>query len=450
MILLPYELDVEIFGGLILSPHNRYRPFIGSVGISGENIKYVCESRRDVSAKTQVDASGKIVMPGLINGHCHGDMTLARGLGDDLTLGEQNKAFEGNGWFYRYITDEDRYFSRQLAYCEALRFGTTFILENMYWGLGQDSVKAMAQTGIKGGLAQDIRPDFAKPDNLMHERTLRDFAEDCRSHGIVPIIGSVSEEDFEPERLQRISSLASSFGLMQTFHMSETQWRQAIVLEKYQGTSATLLKKWGVLSDNMICSHAVYVSEDEIKLMADAGVKVVNTPLCEMKIADGIAPIPGYLRAGVSVGLGTDGAMWNNSNDIFREMKGMVLLHTINSGIRTLSAHDVLDMATIKGAAVFGQEGRVGSLEPGKSADIILIDATGPHMTPLRLGRYENVASSVVFNATGADVTDVFVNGRHVVSGGELKTVDFAAIASRVTQTSERLASKLCEEGWER
>jgi len=446
VVLLSGKLDTEIFGGIILSPHNRWAPFVGSVGVSGGNIEYVTPGRKEgVSATAQIDAGGKIVMPGLVNAHCHGDMTLGRGLGDDLTLQEQNSAFERSNWFYRYISDEDRYYSRQLTYCEALRFGTTFILENMYWGL-DDSAKAMAQTGIKGALAQDIRPDFTKPEELLSEAALRDFADDCKAHGLIPVVGSISEEDFEPGLLRRIGAIVKSAGLLQTFHTAETTWRQDIVLSKYGDTSVSLLHKWGVLCENMICSHAVYLSDEEIKYLADSGAKVANTPLCEMKIADGIAPIPGYLKAGISVGLGTDGAMWNNSSDIFREMKGMGLLHTLNSGIRTLSTHDLLDMATIKGAALFGQEHRTGSLEPGKAADIILIDATGPHMTPLRIGHHENVASSVAFCATGSDVTDVFVGGSHVLKNRELTTLDLAALSAKVTRTSERLADKLYTE----
>jgi len=437
------KIDTEIFGGIILSAHNRYRPFVGSVGISGRNIEYVTPGRKDdVDAAITIDASGKIIMPGLVNVHCHGDMTLARGLGDNLTLQEQNAAFEQNNWFYRYITDEDRFYSRQLTYCEALRFGTTFILENMYWDL-DGSAQAMAQTGIKGALAQDIRPDFTKPDKLMSEATVRDFAENCEAHGLIPVIGSISEEDFEPELLRRIGAIVKSAGLMQTFHAAETRWRQDIVLRKYGDTSVSLLHKWGILCEDMICSHAVYLSDEEIKYLAASGAKVANTPLCEMKIADGIAPIPAYLEAGIPVGLGTDGAMWNNSNDIFREMKGMSLLHTINSGIRTLSTHDLLDMATIKGAALFGQEHRTGSLEPGKAADIILVDSTGPHMTPLRFGHRENVASCIAFCATGADVTDVFVNGAHVVKNRKLTTIDLAALSDKVTRASERLSDKL-------
>jgi 5-methylthioadenosine/S-adenosylhomocysteine deaminase len=167
-----------------------------------------------------------------------------------------------------------------------------------------------------------------------------------------------------------------------------------------------------------------------------------------MKIADGIAPIPKMAAQGLTVGLGTDGALWNNSNDIFREMKGMALLHTVNTGIRCLSKKAILDMATTGGAAVFGKEKETGTIQKGMKADMILIDADKPHMQPLLLGddenvRHENVTSAIVFSATGADVTDVFVDGKRLVKDGELTTVDVSALMRRVRKTIEKIAEKL-------
>ena len=145
---MKYEMGIS--GAIIVSGHNGYEPFIGSVAIKGDRIEKVVEgSLEKEDCGKWIDGSGKILMPGLVNAHCHGDMTLARGLGDDLTLLEQNEKFADTEWFYTLISDEDRYYSRQLTYCEALLSGTTFIMENMYWGLGEDSVKAMVETGIK-------------------------------------------------------------------------------------------------------------------------------------------------------------------------------------------------------------------------------------------------------------------------------------------------------------
>ena len=202
------------------------------------------------------------------------------------------------------------------------------------------------------------------------------------------------------------------------------------------------MHRYGILDHDTIGSHVVYLNDHEIDLLAQTGTKVANTPLCEMKIADGIAPIPKMVRAGVTVCLGTDGAMWNNSNDIFREMKGMSLLHTIHSGIRSLKTTDILDMATINGAKAFGLEAEFGTIEEGKSADFILVRTDKPHMRPLRMGLCENVTSSLVFSANGNDVSDVFVNGNHVVENGTVQTVDVFKIVEEVQKANEKIARK--------
>lgn len=433
------KYDFTVSNAIILSSHNGYAPFVGSVAVRGERIALVTQEKiTDLDGGELIDGSGKILMPGLFNGHCHGDMTFARGLGDDLTLLEQNRAFAESEWFKKFITDEDRFYSRQLTYCEALLSGTTFIMENMYWGLGESSVDAMREIGIGGALAEDARADFSRPDELLSPEELERFAMKCGEAGIVPVVGGISEEDYEPDRLRAVFGLCAKLGIRQTCHLAETPWRIQSIRDRFSTTPVAMLQEMGLLSGDLIGSHVVHLTQEEIEYLAASGTKVVNTPLCEMKIQDGIAPIPRMVRAGVTVCLGTDGAMWNNSNDIFREMKGMALLHTVSSGIRSLSARDVLDMATINGARAFGLEKELGSIETGKRADFILIDASAPHMRPLCLGERENVSSSVVFNATGRDVTDVFVRGRRLVEDGVLKSADVGGITEKVQQTAEK------------
>ncbi len=437
-------LSTAINGAIILSQHNGYVPFIGSVGIADGRIAYVGE--RPVApgeAAERIDASGSILMPGLFNGHCHGDMTFARGLGDDLTLQEQNERFAATGWFSTLISDDDRFHARQLAYCEALLAGTTFINENMFWGLGERSAEAMTAVGIGGALTEDIRYEFSRPQELLSDAELATLAGRARSQGLVPVIGGLSEEDFEAGLLQRVEAKRRGLDALLTCHLAETDWRIERIRRLYDRTPVEYLADCGCLSDRLIGSHVVWTTPRDIELLAAHDVKVVNTPLCEMKIADGIAHIPEMVRAGVCVSLGTDGAMWNNSSDLFREMKGMMLLHTVNSGIRSLKVTDVLDMATINGARTFGLGDDAGSIAEGRRADLILIDAARAHLTPLRLGAFENVTSSVVYAATGRDVTDVLVGGRRVVERGRLMTLDLEALRARVSETSERVAAAL-------
>ena len=429
---------------IILSKNFDYVPFSGSVCVQDT---FIAEVRRGPVSKNEcaewIDGGAKILMPGLVNCHCHGDMTLARGLGDDMTLLEQIEAFRSHNWFYEYINDDDRYYARQLAYCEALLAGTTFICENMYWSLGNRSIGAMKETGIKGALVEDIRFDFADSDSFIPDQILKDFSTACRENGLVPVIGLPAEEDFETGRLRSIAEKLRGNDALQTLHLAENQWRVDIIQQKYGMTPIEYLAHNGLLHERLIGSHVVYAADNEVRRLLEAKVKVANTPLCEMKIADGIAPIPQMSTAGLTVGLGTDGALWNNSNDIFREMKGMALLHTVNKGVRSLSKKNILDMATTGGAAVFGKEAEFGMIQAGMKADMILIDADKPHMQPLVLGDYENVTSAVIFSATGGDVSDVFVNGKRLVKDGVLSGIDVSALIAKVRQTAEKIVKRL-------
>ena len=436
--------SIGIDNVIVVSGNFGYVPFRGAVCIRDSLIADVRKGpvTRNECAEW-IDGGGKILMPGLVNGHFHGDMTLARGLGDDLTLREQNEVFRPHNWFYQYITDDDRYYARQLGYCEALLSGTTFICENMYWGMGSRSVEAMTETGIRGALVEDVRLDFANSDLFVSDEALGEFSAQCRKNGLVPVIGLMAEEDYETGRLMRVFEKLKNIDALQTLHLAENEWRRDLILKKYGCTPIEYLARNGFLHGGLIGSHVVYASSDEIKMLKAANVKVVNTPLCEMKIADGIAPIPEMVRQGLAVGIGSDGPLWNNSSDIFREMKGMSLLHTINGGIRSLSKKDILDMATINGAAVFGKDKEIGMIKEGMNADMILIETNKPHMQPLLSGAHENVTSGIIFNATGGDVTDVFVNGRRLVKDGVLTTIDVSALSARVRETAEKIVNNL-------
>jgi 5-methylthioadenosine/S-adenosylhomocysteine deaminase len=301
----------------------------------------------------------------------------------------------------------------------------------------------MTATGIRGALVEDVRRDFINQDDLVPTAELRAFMEDSRRQGLVPVAGLPAEEDFETRRLQAIHEKLETLEILRTMHLAETDWRLAMVQKNYGLTPIEYLHQNGLLTKRFIGSHVVHASDAEIGRLQEHHVSVANTPLCEMKIADGIAPIPEMVRRGVNVCLGTDGSMWNNSNDIFREMKGMALLHAIHSGVRSLSPKNILDMATINGAKAFGVDPDLGTVEKGKLADFILIETAAPHMQPLRLGKHENVLSALVYSATGADVADVFIGGKHIVENHALKSADTEAIAAKVRESSENIAAAL-------
>lgn len=431
--------DTVISGGVIISAHDRYKPLSGSVGITDGRIAYAgSHPLTAADGRAFVDARGKIVMPGLVNGHCHGDMGFAKGGADNTTLGEQMERFAEHNWYYDRVTDEDRYHARLLTYAEALLSGTTMLVENMYWSLGPLSQEAFAKIGLRGAPAEDVRYDFYRSDGFLTDGMLEAFQSRCREYGLIPLLGTLPEEEFTRERLRRVWEIVEKSGCHFTSHLAETPWRHAAAVERMGESPVRALDRCGLLTEKYIGSHAVYLDGEEIALMAKRGAKVVNTPICEMKIADGLAPIPAFLKAGVTVALGTDGAMWSNSNDLFREMKCLLLVHSLHGGVRTLTAHDALDMATVNGAKLFGLENELGTIEQGKLADLILVDASRPHMTPLRTGRAENVSSNVVYCATGADVTDVFVGGRRLVRDRRIPGLDLGEIQRRVAAVSEK------------
>jgi 5-methylthioadenosine/S-adenosylhomocysteine deaminase len=208
-----------------------------------------------------------------------------------------------------------------------------------------------------------------------------------------------------------------------------------------------MLDEAGLLKDEQypqILSHGVHLTEEDIQILAGRTAGIINTPVSEMKINDGLAPLAELLEAGVPVGLGTDGALWNNCNDLFREMRAAVFLGSLRAGPASIRPEDALNMGTISGATVFGLEKEIGSLAVGKRADFLVLDIHQPHFTPLLESEgYDNLASLIVFNASGRDVSDVFVQGRRVVRERRVTTLDLPALMDDVNERAAHWTKKL-------
>ena len=438
--------DHLVKGGWLITEENGYRGRRAWIGI--EDGRFAAVSEREIPdeyAREVLDAEGCVVMPGLVNGHCHGDMACAMGSGDGLTLDEQNKYFIRFNFLHDFLSDDDRVTARRKSYLDALYGGGTFICENMYWGMGLKSVKALAESGIRGALAEDIRISFLEPEVFIPDEWIEEFISESRKNDLVPILGTVSEEDFDTDLLKRVYAKRDEFGVRNTQHFAETTWREDMVMEKHGLRPVEYLYRNGFLSEKVIGSHCVHVNGREAEMMAKCGVSVINTPLCEMKISDGIAPLTRYVQEGVNVGLGTDGAQWNNSSDMFREMKGAALLQSVVNGPRALSPADVLRMATIGGARAFGVGDRIGSVSERKEADLTIVDMNRPHLQPLREQYRENIASTIVYNATASDVRDVFVKGKLQLRNGIAVHIDTEKILHEAKVLSDRLLKQVTE-----
>lgn len=435
--------DLAFNNAIVLTDHLDWVPTVASVGIKDGRFAYIGNQRiYPVDAKEVIELDDFVMMPSLFNLHCHGDMTLARGLGDGLTLQEQNERFADHNWFQAYLRDEDRFLSRQLTYAEALLSGCGFILENMYWSLGKRSIEAVRSIGIRAALAEDFRPDFRDATQTHSAEYLIDFAAACREAEILPILASVSEEDFSADTLRTVRRLADAAGMKITAHIAETPWRMDLIEERFATTPVRYLAEQNFLGPDLIASHVVYTSPEERALLFESGTKVINTPSCEYKISDGLAAVPEMLNAGIEVGLGTDGALWNNSIDIFREMKALILAHSLAGHPRRLSPKQVLQMATINGARAVGLD-TCGDIREEMIADFILLDFKRAKFRPLRSGRFENISSSLVFNATADDVHSVYIGGEARVQEGSLCHIDEETLYLEAQARGEALAEKL-------
>ena len=369
-----------------------------------------------------------VLMPGLVNAHTHAAMTLLRGLADDLPLMQ---------WLQQHIWPaEARHVSPDfvrdgtlLAVAESLQGGVT-CLNDMYF-----HPEAAAQAALQGGIrmalgilvmqfptgyasdAQDyLSKGLAVRDTLRHEPRL--------SFCMAPHAPyTVSDASF-----QTVAMLAEQLDLPIHLHLHETEDEIRQSMAEHGVRPIQRLERLGVLGPRLLAVHAVHLLDHEVALLASHGCHVVHCPGSNLKLASGIAPVAQCLEAGVGVALGTDGAASNNRLDLFEEMRLAALLAKAASGrADTLPAHQALRLATLEGARALGLESRIGSLEPGKQADLVAVNLSSPDLSPC----YDPV-SHLVYAASRRDVSHVWVDGERLLSEGELVRFDLDALRSRV------------------
>jgi 5-methylthioadenosine/S-adenosylhomocysteine deaminase len=238
-----------------------------------------------------------------------------------------------------------------------------------------------------------------------------------------------------PDLLKKLKKLADKHEALYIIHLSENEDEVKGSQERYGARPVLHLENLGLLDSRVVADHCVMLTDKEIILLAQRGVNVAHCPESNMKLASGIAPVPQMLAAGLSVGLGTDGSASNNNVDMFGEMNSAARVHKVNSLDPTsMPAETVLEMATIGGARVLGADSDIGSLEPGKKADLIVLDMNQPHLTPLF-----NIPSHMVYAARGADVIHSIINGQIVMRNRELKILDEKAILDNMMIMAEQI-----------
>lgn len=406
----------------------------GGLAIAGDRILETGDSvdllQKYPDAEVIFEEHG-LIMPGLINTHTHAAMACFRGLADDLPLMQ---------WLQEYIfpaesklTGEIVYHSTLLSLCEMIKSGTTGFCD-MYL-FAKEVARAAAESGMRAWIGEVLydfsSPNYGEPGNGF-QYTEELFAE-YDGHELITItVDPHAVYTCSPELLTRLGDMAREKEALYVIHLSETRDEVNTCMERYNVSPVMHLEKLGLLNQRVVADHCVMVTDEEIALMADRGVKVSHCAESNMKLASGIAPVVKMLDAGVTVGIGTDGTASNNDVDMFGEMNSVAKIHKVDRMDPTaMSAETTLWAATMGGAAVLGVEADTGSLEPGKKADCIVLDLNQPHLTPVY-----NPVSHLVYAARGSDVIHSVINGRVVMRNRELLTLDETAVIARMRQIS--------------
>ena len=426
---------------------NQYDP--GAVVVKDDSILAV-GFEKDIlntyEASEVIDCGGKILMPGLVNAHTHVPMTLLRGLADDLRL---------DVWLMGYMMPVEREFvtpefvrlGTKLACAELIRSGVTTFADMYYFE--EDVAKATAKAGMRALCAQSVMK-FPSPDSASYEDSLeyiRGFIERWKYHPlIVPGVGPHAPYTCTPEILNACAELAAEFDVPLHIHLSETAFEVENMRDAEGIPVIPYVKKHGLFKAKVLAAHCVHIDTGEIRTLEQAGAGVAHNPSSNMKLASGVAPVQKMLDIGINVGIGTDGPASNNDLDMFEEIRLAAFIAKGFSGDPTsVPASTALTMATRTGAKALHLGDLTGSLEPGKRADLILVDIFQAHNAPHFRRDPNNAYVQLVYAAKATDVTDVMINGAFVMRDHDLLTLDEADLMVQAQVYAEKIDDFLRE-----
>jgi 5-methylthioadenosine/S-adenosylhomocysteine deaminase len=444
------KVDTILTGGSVATMNDDFALFIpGAVAIRDGIIEHVGPADQVAAAYTSdevVDCSGCAVIPGMINAHTHAPMTLLRGLADDLRL---------DVWLMGYVMPVEQEFVRprfcwlgtQLACAEMIRSGTTCFADMYYY---EEAVAdAAAQAGMRAVCAETVLK-FPTPDALSYDESLeytRDFIRRWKGHPLItPAVGPHAPYTTTAELLQACAQLALEFDVPLHIHIAETAQEVEEHRAEYGMPMAPWVKKQDVFEAKVTAAHCVHLDEGEMLTLLHHGVGVAHNPTSNLKLASGIAPVVHMLELGLNVGIGTDGPASNNDLDMWEEMRLAALLAkgaTLDP--TALPARQALAMATIGGARALHLDKLVGSLEPGKQADIAVVNLCNIHNTPKFARDREALYAQLVYAAKSSDVRDVMCQGRWLMREQELLTLDEQALEAEAAVVARKIDTFLIQ-----
>src|SRR2546422_2763176 len=433
--------DLVLTNAIVLTMDPRFTLHRSSaVAITGDSITAVGPDAAAYTTAVTIDCGGRVVMPGLINAHTHAPMALLRGLADDLRL---------DVWLMGYMMPVEREFvnpdfvrlGTRLACAEMIRSGVTCFADMYYF---EDAIAgATAEAGMRALCAQTVLR-FPTPDATSFEDSLaraRDFIERWRGHPlIVPGPAPHAPYTCTPEILRACAELAVEFDVPLHTHLSETVQEVEDSRRVHGMPVVPWVKKQGLLDAKVLAAHCVHVDDGEMRQLKNFNAGVAHNPTSNLKLGAGIAPVARMLELGLPVGIGTDGPASNNDFDMFEETRLAALLAKGTSGDPTaLRARDALSMATQLGACAMHMDHLTGSLEPGKRADLIVVDVNTLHNVPSFDRDPNGIYAQIVYASKSTDVVDVMCNGRWLMRDRTLLTLDESELREAAQREAKRV-----------
>ncbi len=413
----------------------------GSVLIEGDTILAVgsvdeVDADPRAPGATVRDLTGRAIIPGLHNAHMHSG--LLRGTAESMAVMDWLASYVDPA--HKVLTPEIAAAASRLAYTESLRFGTTSVMD--MWRFLEGSAAAADQIGIRATLV----PYVADEDGFDYFESLDSTLDLLRSHRTASegrVRSWVGLEHIfycSPEAFRAAAALAEEYDTGLHTHANESRWEVEESLRRFGRRPVEQFDGYGILGDRSVLAHCCWLDDHELDLIAGSGTSVVHCPASNMKLSSGVARVADLRAAGVAVGLGTDGEKENNNLDLFEEMKFASLLAKVSTlDPTTGDPWDVLEMATRDGARALGLGALTGSLEVGRRADVVVVDLRRPHFVPVLHGEHFNVVAHLVFTASGHDVDEVWVDGRLLVEGGRVLTVDVDEVMATAQAAAEEL-----------
>ncbi len=425
-------MNIAIENALTLLPEGVKT---ATVYIRDGRIESIDTLPEEFRADKVISGSGKFLIPGLVNAHSHAYMTVFRNCADDRSFAD---------WLFGKImpiedrlTGDDCYWASKLACVEMMQTGTT-----SYYDMGMfmdEAAQAALDTGIRAVLSRGLSgsPDDGHGSNprLGQAISLYNTWKDRETLSFA--IGPHAPYSCDEAYMREAAQVAEEYGLPVSIHLSESKNEVENAMKQYGCTPIALADRCGLLTDRTVAAHCVYATDEDIALMARRGVSVATNPISNLKLANGVAPVGKFVKAGINVCLGTDGASSNNALNMFRDLGVLTLIHKgTEHDPMAVTAREGIEMATVNGAKALCLE-KVGEIKAGYKADLVLIDLDRPNMRPAN-----DPVAALCYSATGYETDTVIVNGNVTVEKGRAVNVDVEEIYARVEKICERLGTR--------